>query len=168
MPHSLLVRHKHHRCGLVIPFPGLPFLQPFLYSMTHIPTPFITNILHLSQGHMAQLHTNLPRLQAWDLTVVPGTLAISPAGVLRAVTIPLLTAAGSLPVAAVVVSHPVAAAVVSLQAVVVFPLAAVLPVAAVIPLAVVAVHPAVVVVPQVLLPDLLPPPPILLPPNHSP
>ena len=64
MPHSLLARRMHHRCGLVIPFPGLLSLQPFLYSMTHIPIPFITIILHLFRVLMAQHHTDLPRLLA--------------------------------------------------------------------------------------------------------
>ena len=64
MPHSLLARRKHHRCGLEILFPGLLFLQPFLYSMIHIPIPFITITLHLFQVPTAQHRTDLPRLLA--------------------------------------------------------------------------------------------------------
>ena len=60
MPHRLLARRQHHRYGLVIPFPGLLFLHPFLYSMTHIPIPFITITLHLFLVLMEQHHTNLP------------------------------------------------------------------------------------------------------------
>ena len=64
MPHRLLARQQHHCYGLVIPFPGLLFLHPFLYSMTHIPIPFITITLHLFRVLMAQRHTDLPRLLA--------------------------------------------------------------------------------------------------------
>ena len=62
MLHRLLTRRTHHRCGLVIPFPGLLTLHPFLYSMTHILIPYITITLHLFQVLMAQHHTDLPRL----------------------------------------------------------------------------------------------------------
>ena len=163
-------------CGLVIPFPGLLTLQPYLYSMTHISIPYITITLHLFQALMAQHHTDLPHLQASDLTVMLVILAVLPTGAHRAVTIHPLTAAGSLPVAAAVAFHPVAVAVVVTQAVVTaFPpvvaavlLAVVHPVAAVVLPAVAVVHLVVVAVPQALLPDLLLPPVFLLPLNHSP
>ena len=104
------------------------------------------------------------------------TLAVSPTEVHRAVTIHLLTVAGSLPMAVAVAFHPVTVVVVVIQVV-----AAVLPpavvaallatahqMAAVVLLAATVVHLAVVAVPQAHLPDLLLTPVFLPPLNHSP
>ena len=64
MLHSLQARRRPHRCGLAIPLHGLLFLQLYLYSMIHIPIPFITITLHLYQVLMVQHRTDLPRLLA--------------------------------------------------------------------------------------------------------
>ena len=161
MLHSLLARQRPPRCGLAIPLHGLLFLQPYLYSMTHTPIPFITITPHLYQVHMVQHHTDLPRLLVWGITVVRVILAVSQAGVLQAAAILLLMAAACLPAAAVVAFHPVAVAMMVL-------LVVVHPVVAVVLLAAAVVPPVVVEVPLVLLPDPLLCPFILHPPNHSP